>query len=241
MKDNNGQSVYGGSDLVCARGGWDALEQLALLPHVRAAVDAGAYDEAMRAYPGFMASRRNYDVGRGIDADGRRRFGVLNPRGALAVPAARNFSRRLHSHGTPTLRSSRHLAWSNWQQPQPPPDAVVHFHGEDPEAGPVLRYSVVTGAQAESDISSISARGHQLGADLVSYSFRTCTDYSLLVSRRTAKRSGHHHRPEHVPIGAVPAVNVGTVLRESNNHRPTQERGPCTSSGAASLFSSSAG
>jgi Protein of unknown function (DUF3182) len=39
--------------------------------------EAKLYDQAMSEYPGFMASRRNYDVGQGIDADGRRRSGVF--------------------------------------------------------------------------------------------------------------------------------------------------------------------
>src|SRR5262249_46819812 len=38
---------------------------------------AKLYDQSMSEYPGFMASRRNYDVAQGIDSDGRRRSGVL--------------------------------------------------------------------------------------------------------------------------------------------------------------------
>jgi hypothetical protein len=153
VKDNNGQSVYGGSDLVCARGGWDALEQLALLPHVRAAVDAArTYDEAMRAYPGFMASRRNYDVGRGIDADGRRRFGVFESSWRAGGASSAELLASAAFARDPDIKvvAASHVEQFGSNQ-EPPPDAVVHFHGEA-EAGPVLRYSVVTGAQAESDI-----------------------------------------------------------------------------------------
>src|SRR5262245_9908710 len=38
---------------------------------------ARVYEADMTAYPGFMASRRNYDVSQGIDAQGRWRSGVL--------------------------------------------------------------------------------------------------------------------------------------------------------------------
>ena len=35
--DNEGRSVYGGSDLICVRGGWEALDALPMPPEVRAA------------------------------------------------------------------------------------------------------------------------------------------------------------------------------------------------------------
>ena len=77
-KDNKGRSVYGGSDLVCVRAGWKALDGLAMTPEVRAGVtQSKLFDEAMNEYPGFIASRRNYDVGQGIDAEGQRRSGVF--------------------------------------------------------------------------------------------------------------------------------------------------------------------
>jgi len=38
---------------------------------------ARRYDEATVEFHGFTASRRNYDVGQGVGADGRPRSGVL--------------------------------------------------------------------------------------------------------------------------------------------------------------------
>src|SRR5262249_52582226 len=76
--NNSGCRVYGGSALVCARGGWEALARLPMPAAVRlAAAQAKLYEDAMREYPGFMASRRNYDVAQGFDGKGRRRSGVL--------------------------------------------------------------------------------------------------------------------------------------------------------------------
>ena len=78
LTTDNGQSVYGGSDLVCVRGGWDDLERSQMSNEIRIAVkQARLYDEAMSEYPGFIASRRNYDVGQGIDYRGSFRSGVL--------------------------------------------------------------------------------------------------------------------------------------------------------------------
>src|SRR5437016_2779146 len=76
--DNEGRSAYGGSDLVCVRGGWNALDRLPLPHDIRHGVaQAKVYDEATCEYPGFMASRRNYDVGQGLDSQGRWRSGVF--------------------------------------------------------------------------------------------------------------------------------------------------------------------
>ena len=80
--DNNGRSVYGGSDLVCVRGGWDDLERSQMSNEIRIAVkQARLYDEAMSEYPGFIASRRNYDVGQGIDYRGSLDLECWNLRG----------------------------------------------------------------------------------------------------------------------------------------------------------------
>jgi len=78
VRDNEGRPVYGGSDLVCVRGGWESLDAVPMSPAARAAVAAARrYDEATVEFHGFTASRRNYDVGQGVGADGRPRSGVL--------------------------------------------------------------------------------------------------------------------------------------------------------------------
>src|SRR5262249_35852750 len=80
VRDNEGRPVYGGSDLVCVRGGWGSLDALPMSPEGRAAVAAARRDdEAAGALPGFTASRRNYDVAQGIGADGWPQSGVLEP------------------------------------------------------------------------------------------------------------------------------------------------------------------
>ena len=107
VRDNEGRPVYGGSDLVCVRGGWEALDALPMVPEVHAAVVAARrYDEATAEFHGFVASRRNYDVGQGVGVDDRPRSGVLEPSwrvGARAVPNSRHW---LPSHPTRPCRSS---------------------------------------------------------------------------------------------------------------------------------------
>jgi hypothetical protein len=76
VRDNEGRPVYGGSDLVCVRGGWESLDALPMSPEVRAAVVAARrYDAATEELPGFTGSRRNYDVAQGIGADGSATIG----------------------------------------------------------------------------------------------------------------------------------------------------------------------
>ena len=76
--NNEGKSVYGGSYLVCVRGGWEALDELPMTSETRiAVVQARSYDQAVSEYPGFLASRRNYDVAQGVDNEGQWRSGIL--------------------------------------------------------------------------------------------------------------------------------------------------------------------
>jgi hypothetical protein len=145
-RDNVGRRVYGGSELTCVRGGWTALERLTLQPAVRTAVrQARVYDEATIEY-GVIASRRNYDVGQGVDGAGRPRSGVFEASWRVGgatpaeIAALEAFARDpsievVHASTVETYGADA----------TPPPGAVVHFHGVDPEAGPLARYSLVRG------------------------------------------------------------------------------------------------
>ncbi|MCI0994135.1 DUF3182 family protein [Pseudomonas sp. ICMP22404] len=78
-RDSQGLEVYGGSDLLVVQGGYIELLRLELPDEVREAVRlAQVFDDAAnQAYPGFFASRRNYDIAQGIDTGGQPRGGVL--------------------------------------------------------------------------------------------------------------------------------------------------------------------
>jgi len=145
VRDNEGQSVYGGSDLVCVRGGWKVLDALPMAPDVRAAVAAvKRYDEATEEFPGFMASRRNYDVGQGIGADGRARAGVFEPSWRIGGASSAELAAAAAFARDPYLQIVRASHVEEYgRDRQPPADAVVDFQGDDPEAGPLLRYTVV--------------------------------------------------------------------------------------------------
>jgi uncharacterized protein DUF3182 len=146
VTNNKGKLVYGGSHLVCVRGGWEALDRLPMRPAVRLAVgQAQTYDLATSEYPGFLASRRNYDVGQGFDGEGRWRSGVFEASwrsggASTAELAALNaFARE------PTLQVFEASAVKEFGKAHAAPRySRIHFEGDDPEDGPIVRYTMVT-------------------------------------------------------------------------------------------------
>jgi hypothetical protein len=146
-RDNAGRSVYGGSALTCVRGGWDALERLDVEPAVGLAIrQARIYDGATEEY-GIIASRRNYDVGQGIDARGHRRSGVFEASWRLGGASPAELAAVHLFAESPSLevvQASTVEAYG--RNAEPPPGAIVHFHGEDEQDGPMTRYTVATPA-----------------------------------------------------------------------------------------------
>lgn len=144
--DNTGAQAYGGSDLTVVRGDFHALRATLAAGPVRTAVDqALAYDAAVRdSYPGFFASRINYDVAQGLDADGQWRSGVLEQSwriggatGAeVAALEALQADQALHAVRTRCVERYGPAA-------AVPATATLYFQGEDPEAGPLIKYAEV--------------------------------------------------------------------------------------------------
>jgi Protein of unknown function (DUF3182) len=163
--DNEGRSVYGGSNLVCVRGGWDALDRVFASDEIRVGIDqAKVYDEAMSEYPDFFASRRNYDVGQGIDADGRWRSGVFEPSWRVGGATSAELVAVNAFLRDPDLRviEVAHVEEFGSGR-EAPPDAVVHFRGDDPKAGPLLRYTVVHRARPSGAAQSIPRQTFRAG------------------------------------------------------------------------------
>jgi Protein of unknown function (DUF3182) len=147
-KDNEGRPVYGGSDLVCVRGGWQALAELPMPADVRLGVDqARTYEAAMSAYPGFMASRRNYDIGQGLDAHGKWRSGVLESSWRSGGASTAELAALTAFAQDPGLQVVTACSVKQYgSSREPPPNASVHFSGNDPQDGPIIRYTVVARA-----------------------------------------------------------------------------------------------
>lgn len=148
-----GHEVYGGSTLDIVRGGMDdLLARLASAPVdmpgysslLRAVRQARRYDlEMQRAFPGFFASRRNYDVVAGRDARGALHSGVLEQSWRIGGASPAELLAMEAFAADPAVvrvRASCHEAYGDCA---PPAGAVVHYHGHDPRLGRLAKYAVL--------------------------------------------------------------------------------------------------
>jgi hypothetical protein len=145
--DNDGQPVYGGSDLLVARGGFEALHALGLSDSARIAVArARRYDAAAQAsFPSLLASRRNYDVAEGRDPLGRIRCGVLEQSWRLGGASGAEVAALEAFAADPALPAIRTFTLERYGgAAEPPPGgATVYFHGTDEEVGPITKIAGV--------------------------------------------------------------------------------------------------
>jgi hypothetical protein len=143
--NSRGAEVYGGSDLLVARGGFDALLALELAPEVGLAVSqARQYDAAVSGgFKEFLASRRNYDVVRGRDSEGRQQAGVLEQSWRIGGASPAELAAFEAFQSDPALRAVRASAVEIYGEHEPPPDAVVHFRGIDARVGRIIKYSLI--------------------------------------------------------------------------------------------------
>lgn len=144
-RNGRGLPVFGGSDLTVARHDFDALLALDPPPDVRDAIaQARRFDAAVQAcYPGFFASRSNYDVLVGRDASGRRRCAVLEQSwragGATGAEIAALQAFRADPRCTQVRASCREIFGDS---PEPPDGATVYFRDHDPRSGFLTKYTV---------------------------------------------------------------------------------------------------
>jgi hypothetical protein len=145
-QDNQGANVYGGSDLILARGDYDDLLSLELPPEAHLAINnARAYEAAViNTFTGWLASRRNYDVAQVVHDDGRRSCGVLEQSWRIGGASAAEIAALETFRADPSLRSVRAACIESYGEHPVPPDAAVHFQGVDDRVGPITKYCVVT-------------------------------------------------------------------------------------------------
>ncbi len=146
VTNNRGRLVYGGSHLICVRGGWKTLEDLPVTPEIRLAIaQARSYDRAATENPGFLATRRNYDVGQGIDDEGRWRSGVLEASWRSGGASTAELAALSEFAQNPAVQVVEASAVKEFVRDcKIPRGSVIHFWGDDPEEGPLVRYTVVT-------------------------------------------------------------------------------------------------
>jgi Protein of unknown function (DUF3182) len=144
--DNDGVEVYGGSDLLVARGGFDALLALDLCDSARLAVaQARLYDAAAReCFSGFFASRRNYDVAQGVGFGGEERSGVLEQSWRIGGASGAEIAALEAFRGDPDLRAVRASTVEIYGDgAAAPPSAEIYFRGVDDKVGTILKYTLL--------------------------------------------------------------------------------------------------
>ena len=140
--DNNGIPVYGGSKLTFARGGFDQLRALDLSDEQRQAVDLGCrYDTAVStAYPDFFASRRNYDVAIGRNAQGEARAGVLEQSWRAGGASIAELAALQAFMLSPSLKTVSAFTRERYGADEPAPTSEQYvYRGEDSAVGMITK------------------------------------------------------------------------------------------------------
>lgn len=144
--DHSGETVYGGSTLTVARGGFCELLALDLPESARrAAEQARIYDAAASdCFVGFLASRRNYDIAEGTDAHGKHHCGVLEQSWRIGGASSAEVLALEAFSQEPSLRyvHSRSVEFYD-EDREPPANAVVLYRGHDDDVGFITKYAYI--------------------------------------------------------------------------------------------------
>jgi hypothetical protein len=141
---NDASQVYGGSELLVARGDWDDLLALDLAPQTRIAIaQAKVYhDAALACFDGMFASRSNYDVAQGYDDQGAGRSGVLEQSWRIGGATGAEVAAIGAFLAQPELQSIGASTTEIYGDcGKLPADAVVYFQDTDDIAGPLVKYA----------------------------------------------------------------------------------------------------
>ena len=142
-RNNIGEEVYGGSELLVARGDFEALMALPHPDTVRTAIaQACVYHRAaLASFPGMLASRCNYDVAQGIDDCGVWRSGVLEQSWRIGGATGAELAALAAFQADPALQTVRAATTEVYGGVTPPADAEVYFNGVDQHVGAITKYT----------------------------------------------------------------------------------------------------
>ncbi|MBL4834039.1 MAG: DUF3182 family protein [Pseudomonas sp.] len=137
-RDNQGEWVYGGTELLVVRGDYADLLGSPLSQQATLAVtQARLYERAaLQAYPQILASRRNYDVLQGTDAHGHLVSGVLEQSWRIGGASSAEIYALEKLARDPQLQRVRVASVERFgRSARLPPDSYLLFRGEDPDLG----------------------------------------------------------------------------------------------------------
>lgn len=140
--DGHGNPVYGGSQLTLVRGDYLALMSLELPRAVRLSVQQARIFElaALEVYPSIQASRRNYDVALGLNAQGQSRSGVLEQSWRIGGASAAEIFALEAFIQDPQLQTLQAATHEHYRDAPPPPGSICLYRGQESEDGPIAKY-----------------------------------------------------------------------------------------------------
>jgi len=142
-KDNQGETVYGGSELWVVLGDYPELLKLGLEEPIRRSVtQAMNYEKAAIAcFPQFLASRRNYDIAQGRNSRGQLCSGVLEQSWRIGGASAAEIEALTAFAADPSLRRIRTSTHEIYGETTLPADADVLYESDDPDVGFITKYT----------------------------------------------------------------------------------------------------
>ncbi|KAA0944545.1 MULTISPECIES: DUF3182 family protein [unclassified Pseudomonas] len=144
-EDGQGEAVYGGSNLLVVQGYYEDLLALDLPDDMRLAIEqAQTFDNAAdEAYPGFYASRRNYDIAQGLDSEGKQRSGVLEQSWRMGGASSAEVAALQSFIKHPYLRVIRVSSVETYTDQVLPADAIEVYRGPAENSDFLLKYVTV--------------------------------------------------------------------------------------------------
>ncbi|MFJ7797826.1 DUF3182 family protein [Pseudomonas sp. NPDC096950] len=144
-EDGRGEQVYGGSNLLVVQGYYEDLLELELPDDVRLAIQqAQVFDNAAdEAYPGFYASRRNYDIAQGLDSNGKSRSGVLEQSWRMGGASSAEVAALQSFINDPGMRAIRVSSVETYIDQPLPADAIEVYRGPAENSDFLLKYVTV--------------------------------------------------------------------------------------------------
>jgi hypothetical protein len=144
-EDGQGEQVYGGSNLLVVQGDYDDLLALPLPEDVQLAIrQAQVFDRAANeAYPGFFASRRNYDIAQGQDNAGIQRSGVLEQSWRMGGASSAEVAALQSFINDPGMRAIHVSSVETYIDQPLPADAIEVYRGPAENTDFLLKYVTV--------------------------------------------------------------------------------------------------
>lgn len=142
-QNSRGESVYGGSELLIVRGDYIELLARELKPDVRRAIEyARTYDTAAAlSFPGFFASRRNYDVVQGQGSDGSLKVGVLEQSWRVGGATGAELAALQALRERPQTNAVRASTHEKHEEQAAPEGARVLYSGPDGNGDFLLKFA----------------------------------------------------------------------------------------------------